>query len=189
MTSMILINTRKTVDTIEPDVLSQKLYAVSFSKRTVNWGKTWISNRVFLDNLGNSFSQTASVSCGIPEASILGEPFVLVCDMSRTAKCDIFHYVDDSCLVCQHKTFNKIEKQLYEDFLAIFKTRLSGFAKFGGFAGFRVFDRFGGVSGFLFWFGVISVYSPFKSRAIFSVRWTLSILLVIFSVHIWQKVI
>ena len=70
---MILINTRKTVDTIEPDMLSQKLYAVSFLKRTVNWRKTCIFKRAFLDNLGNSFCQTASVSCGIPEVSILGE--------------------------------------------------------------------------------------------------------------------
>ena len=61
--------------------------------------------------------------------------------MSQTTKCDIFHNVNNSCLVCQHKTFNKIEKQLYEDFSAIFKTH---------FGGFRGFDGFGGVSEFLF---------------------------------------
>ena len=37
-------------------------------------------------------------------------------NMLKTAICDIFHFVDDSCLVCQQKAINKIEKQLYEGF-------------------------------------------------------------------------
>ena len=52
------------------NVLLQKLYAVGFSKRAVTWLKSFISNRAFLDNLGNIFSQTASASCSIPQVSI-----------------------------------------------------------------------------------------------------------------------
>ena len=51
------------------NVLLQKLYAVGFSKRAVTWLKNFISNRAFLDNLGNIFSHTASASCGIPQVS------------------------------------------------------------------------------------------------------------------------
>ena len=51
------------------NVLLQKLYAVGFSKRAVTWVKNFISNRAFLDNLGNIFSHTASASCGIPQVS------------------------------------------------------------------------------------------------------------------------
>ena len=36
--------------------------------------------------------------------------------MSQAAKCDLFLYADDTCLVCQHKDINKIENQLNEDF-------------------------------------------------------------------------
>ena len=32
--------------------------------------------------------------------------------MSQTVKCNIFLYADDTCLVCQHKGINEIEKQL-----------------------------------------------------------------------------
>ena len=39
--------------------------------------------------------------------------------MSQAVKCDIFLYADDTCLVCQHKYFNKIENQLNEDFCNI----------------------------------------------------------------------
>ena len=66
MTGMILIDLQKAFDTIDHDVLLQKLYAIGFSKRTVNWFKSYLSNRSFKVNLGNNFSQPASVSCGVP---------------------------------------------------------------------------------------------------------------------------
>ena len=118
MTGMILIDLQKAFDTIDHDVLLQKLYAIGFSKRTVNWFKSYLSNRSFKVNLGNNFSQPASVSCGVPQGSILGPLLFLIYvnDMSQAVKCDLFLYADDSCLVCQHKDINEIEKQLNVDF-------------------------------------------------------------------------
>ena len=62
ITGMILIDLQKVIDTIDHDVLLQKLYSIGFSKHTVNWCKSCLSNRYFLVNLGNYFSQFASVS-------------------------------------------------------------------------------------------------------------------------------
>ena len=67
MTGMILIDLQKAFDTIDHDMLLQKLYAIGFSKRTVNWFKSYLSNGSFKVNLGNNFSQPASVSCGVPK--------------------------------------------------------------------------------------------------------------------------
>ena len=39
--------------------------------------------------------------------------------MSQAAKCNLFLYADDICLVCQHKDINEIEKQLNKDFESI----------------------------------------------------------------------
>ena len=36
--------------------------------------------------------------------------------MSQAVKCNLFLYADDTCLVCQHKDINEIEKQLNKDF-------------------------------------------------------------------------
>ena len=118
MTGMILIDLQKAFDTIDHDVLLQKLYAIGFSKHTVNWFKSYLSNRSFLVNLENNFSQPASVSCGVPQGSILGPLLFLIYvnDMSQAVKCHLFLYADDSCLVCQHKDINEIEKQLNVDF-------------------------------------------------------------------------
>ena len=88
MTGMIPIDLQKAFDTIDHDVLLQKLYAIGFSKRTVNWFKSYLSNRSFKVNLGNNFSQPASVSCGVPQGSIFGPLLVLIYvnDMSQAVK-------------------------------------------------------------------------------------------------------
>ena len=71
--------------------------------------------------MGNIFSQPASVSCGVPQDSILGPRLFLihVNDMSQAGKCDLYLYADCSCLVCQLKDINEIENQLNEDFCNI----------------------------------------------------------------------
>ena len=69
MTGMILIDLQKVFDAIDYGVLLQN--AIGFTKHTVNWFKSYLSNRSFLVNLGNNFSQPVSVSCGVSQGSIL----------------------------------------------------------------------------------------------------------------------
>ena len=82
MTGMILIDFQKAFDTNYHDILLQKLYAIGFSKHTVNWFQSYLSNRSFLVNLGNNFSQSASVSCSVPQGSILGPLLLLIMSMT-----------------------------------------------------------------------------------------------------------
>ena len=93
MTDMILIHLEKVFDTIDLDILLQKLYAIGFLKHTVNWFQSYLSNRSFLVNLGN-ISQPVSVSCGVPQGSILGPLLFLIYvnDMSQAVKGDLFLY-------------------------------------------------------------------------------------------------
>ena len=118
MTGIILIDLQKAFDTIIHDILQQKLYAIGFSKHSVNWFRSYLINRTFLVNLGNAFSQPACVSSGVPQGSILGPLLFLVYinDMSQAVKCNLFLYADDACLVCQHNILMKLKKQLNKDF-------------------------------------------------------------------------
>ena len=55
------------------------------------------------------------------KGSILGPLLFLkhINDMSQAVKCNLFLYADDTCLACQHKDINEIEKQLNKDFESI----------------------------------------------------------------------
>ena len=114
ITAMILIDLQKAFDTIVHDILLQKLYAIGFSKHSVNWFQSYLTNRTFLVNLGNVFSQPACASSGVPQGFILGPLLFLIYinDMPQAVKCNLFLYADDTCLVCQHKDINEIEKLL-----------------------------------------------------------------------------
>ena len=97
------------------------MYAIGFSKHSVNWFRSYLTNRTFLVNLGNVFSQPACVFSDVPQGSILGPLLSLtyINDMSQAVKCNLFLYADDTCLVSQHKDINETEKQLKKDFESI----------------------------------------------------------------------
>ena len=78
MTGMILIDLQKAFVITDHDVHLGKSDVIGFSKHTVNWFQSYLSNRSFLVNLGNNFSQPASVSCGVPQGSILGPLLFLI---------------------------------------------------------------------------------------------------------------
>ena len=121
VTGKILINLQKAFDTINHDILLKKVSIIGFSDHTVKWFQSYISNRKFIVNLENSLSEVSSISCGVPQGSILGPLLFLIYvdDMPMAVKCDLFLYVDDTCLVFQSKNVKDIEKQLNEDFANI----------------------------------------------------------------------
>ena len=121
VTGMILIDHQKAFDTINHDILLKKLSIISFSNHTVKWFQSYLSNRRFMVNLENSFSEVSSISCGMPQGSILGPLlfWIYVNDMPMAVKCDLRLYADDTCLVFQSKNVKDFEKQLNEDFANI----------------------------------------------------------------------
>ena len=113
MTGMILIDLQKPFDTIDHDMLLKKLSAIGFSNHTIDWLKSYLSNRLFRVNIGNCYSEPSNFTCGLPQGFIL-EPLLFlkyVNGMPQTFKSNLFLYADDSCLIFQGKDLIEIEKQ------------------------------------------------------------------------------
>ena len=72
MTFVILIDLQKAFDMINHDKPLKKLGIIGFSDHTVKWFQSYLSNRKFMVILGNSFPEISSVSCGVPQGSVLG---------------------------------------------------------------------------------------------------------------------
>ena len=114
---MILIDLQKAFDTIYHKILHQKLKAIRFSKRTLQWFRSYISEWIFLANIESKLSDFRKLSCGVPQGSILGPLLFLIYlnDMPQAVKATLPLYADDSCILYQHKEVDEIEKQLNID--------------------------------------------------------------------------
>ena len=72
VTGMILIDLQKAFDTINHDIILKKLIIIGFSDHSVKWFQSYLSNCELMVNLENSFSEVSSISCGVPQGSVLG---------------------------------------------------------------------------------------------------------------------
>ena len=91
---------------------------MGFSDYAISWFKSYLSNRSFIVNVENDYSDPGDLNCGVPQGSILGPLLFLlyVNDMPQTIECDLLLYADDSVLFFSHKNVDVITDQLNRDF-------------------------------------------------------------------------
>ena len=95
--------------------------ATSFSKQTIGWYKSYLSNQLFRVNLEKCYSDPSNITCGVSQEFILGPLMFLIYvnAVSKPIKSNLLVYADDSCLVFQGNDVIEIEKQLNRDFTKI----------------------------------------------------------------------
>ena len=118
LTGMILIDLQKAFDTINHEILLKKLEAIAFLDKCIRWVWSYLYEQIFFIKIENQLFNFGNVSCSVPQGSILGPLLFLIYvnDMPQAVKSNLFLYVDDSCLMYQHRDVNEIEKQLNKDF-------------------------------------------------------------------------
>ena len=117
-TGLILIDLQKAFDTIDHEILLEKMIAIGFSNKVIDWYRSYLSNRKFNVNVNKTLSTSGEITCGVPQGSILGPLLFLlyVNDMPQAVSCDLLLYADDSCLIYQHKDVKEIEQMLNKNF-------------------------------------------------------------------------
>ena len=100
-TGMILIDLQKAFETINHEILINKMEFLGFSKNVILWFKSYLSHRKFKVNLNKSFSEPGQLLCGVPQGSTLGPLLFLlyINDMPQAVKCELLLYADDTCLI------------------------------------------------------------------------------------------
>ena len=93
------------------------MHCLGFSEPTIQWFRSYLTNRLFSDNLSNVFSSPGKLPCGVPQGSVLGPLLFLlyVNDTPQTVSCELLLYADDTCLICTGKDIKTIEDQLNKD--------------------------------------------------------------------------
>ena len=122
MTGVAFIDLRKAFDTVNHEILIDKLRVIGASSITLKWFKSYLSNRIQRVSYNEVVSDALPISTGVPQGSILGPLLFLIFinDMPNVIKHGkISMYADDTTLYVSDKDVNVISKKLTEDIRAI----------------------------------------------------------------------
>ena len=70
-TGLILIDLQKAFDTINYEILLDKMSFLNFSPSTIAWFRSYLTNKSFLVDVDSTLSEPAKLTCGVPQGSIL----------------------------------------------------------------------------------------------------------------------
>ena len=76
LTGALLIDLRKTFDSVPHKELLSKLKRFGFGENSINWSTSYLSDRFQAVSLANELSSPLAVLSGVPQGSILGPVYV-----------------------------------------------------------------------------------------------------------------
>ena len=106
----ILLDFAKAFDTVNRDILFEKLKYYGIRGLPLNWFKSYLSGRYQCVKTNNVKSDNKAIVCGVPQGSVLGPLFFLIYinDIYKSAPKVCFHlFADDTCLFYSHKSYKK----------------------------------------------------------------------------------
>ena len=115
---MVVIDLQKVFDTIDHNILVLKMPFMGFTDEKIKWYTSYLSNAKFIIIMENAKSDKPSITCGVPQGSILGPLLFLIYinGMPQAVDSEFLLFADDTCLVFQHMNIKTIEEHLNRDF-------------------------------------------------------------------------
>lgn len=112
LVGMAMLDLQKAFDTVNHEILCNKLQAMGVE--SVDWFKSYLCNRQQIVSVNGTNSEFLSITCGVPQGSVLG-PLLFLCyinDMPISVKCMLLLYADDSALLVVGKNPDEIARKL-----------------------------------------------------------------------------
>ena len=108
----IFLDFSKAFDTVEHEILVKKLECYGIRGNAKNWFTSYLSNCQQTVTVNNITSSPATISCGIPQGSVLGLVLFLLYINDFHQCFDLFDshlFADDANLIYRHKSLSVLE--------------------------------------------------------------------------------
>ena len=110
-----LVDLRRAFDLVDHDVLLQLLSECGCSERSLQWLKSYLSDREQFVSIQNKKSDTRNVSVGVPQGSILGPLLftILINNLPKAVNnASVYMYADDTTISVSGTSKQEIETKL-----------------------------------------------------------------------------
>ena len=122
MSSVVLVDIQKAFDTVDHQILLDKLRCYGVSGDQLVFFASYLNNRQQCCNVNGKLSSTKRIRCGVPQGSILGPLLFIIYmnDLPLTVKeADTTMYADDTSLSKGFKTTDELKEQLIPAFCKV----------------------------------------------------------------------
>ena len=115
LTGLVLIDLCKAFNTVDHGILLAKLKGIGVS--SVSWFGSYLSQRSQCVEVDGVRSDFMSITCGVPQGSILGPLLFLIYinDMHTSLTCQLALYADDSALIFSHSDASVVANRLSQE--------------------------------------------------------------------------
>ena len=122
LNSVDFLDIRKAFDTVNHDILLQKLECYGIKGNELIFFQSYLENRIQACNVNGHMSSFKSISYGVPQGSILG-PLLFIIYMNDLPSCvkeaEITMYADDTSLYKAFRTAQDLSDELIPAFVKI----------------------------------------------------------------------